>query len=92
MALAREMPVNAVARHVGVTDQRIWRIIHHYVMRAMSALDLSGVCGVALDETASKRGHRYVTIFLDMDRDQRPVIFAVPGKGKECLKIFAEST
>lgn len=89
MALAREMPVNAVARHVGVTDQRIWRIIRHYVMRAMSGLDLSGVCGVALDETACKRGHRYVTIFLDMDREQRPVVFAVPGKGKECLKSFA---
>ena len=90
MALAREMPVNAVARHVGVTDQRIWRIINHYVLRAMSDLDLSDVHGVALDETASKRGHNYVTVFLDMDREKHPVIFAVPGKGKECLRAFAE--
>jgi transposase len=56
----------------------------------MSGLDLSGVHGVALDETASKRGHNYVTVFLDMDREKRPVVFAVPGKGKECLRAFVE--
>ena len=27
MLLAREMPVNAVARYVGVTDKRIWRVV-----------------------------------------------------------------
>lgn len=89
MTLAREMPVNAVARFVGVTDKRIWRIIQHYVFKAMTGLDLSSVSGIALDETASKRGHKYVTIFLDMDKVDKPVIFAIPGKGKECLKAFA---
>lgn len=89
MSLAREMPVNAIARHVCVTDKRIWRIIGHYVAQAMKQLDLSSVSGVGLDETASKRGHKYVTVFLDMERDVRPVIFAVPGKGKECLRAFA---
>lgn len=90
MLLAREMPVNAVARHVGVTDKRIWRVVSHYVFKAMGRLDLSRVYGVGLDETATKRGHHYVTIFVDMDRESRPVIFATPGKGKECLKNFAE--
>ena len=89
MTLAKEMPVKTVARFVGVTDKRIWRIIRHYVFTAIAGLDLSNVHAVGLDETASKRGHNYVTIFLDMDRETRPVIFAVPGKGKECLKAFA---
>jgi transposase len=89
MSLAREMSVSAVASFVGVHDTRIWRIISHYVLKAMAGLDLSGVHGIALDETASKRGHNYVTVFLDMDRATRPVIFTVPGKGKECLKAFA---
>jgi transposase len=88
MSLAREMPVNAVARHVGVMDTRIWRIIKHYVLQAMNKLDLSNLCGIGLDETASKRGHNYVTVFIDMDRETRPVIFATPGKGKECLREF----
>jgi transposase len=89
MLLAREMPVNAVARYVGVTDKRIWRVVTHYVFKAMGQLDLSRLCGIGLDETATKRGHHYVTIFVDMDRESRPVIFATPGKGKECLRTFA---
>ena len=35
---------------------------------AVAALDLSAVRAVGLDETASKRGHNYVTVFIDMDR------------------------
>ena len=89
MLLAREMPVNAVARYVGVTDKRIWRVVTHYVLKAMGKLDLSRLCGIGLDETATRRGHHYVTIFVDMDRESRPVVFATPGKGKECLKTFA---
>lgn len=90
MLLAREMPVKTVARYVGVTDQRIWRVVRHYVFEAMRKLDLSGLCGVGLDETATKRGHHYATIFVDMDRETRPVIFATPGKGKACLEAFAK--
>lgn len=90
MILAREMPVNAVARYVGVTDKRIWRVVTHYVLKAMGQIDLSGLCGVGLDETATKRGHHYVTVFVDMDRDTRPVIFATPGKGKACFKEFVK--
>ena len=88
MSLVREMPVNAVARHVGTTDNRLWRIVRHYVAQAIQGLDLSALCGLGLDETASKRGHNYVTVFLDMDREKRPVVFAVSGKGKECLRQF----
>ena len=28
-------------------------------------------------------------VFIDLDRKDRPVIFATPGKGKECLKRFS---
>ncbi|NCC26437.1 MAG: ISL3 family transposase [Deltaproteobacteria bacterium] len=89
MLLAREMPISAVASHVGVTDKRIWRVVEYYVFKAMGQVDLSKLCGIGLDETATKRGHHYVTIFVDMDRVTRPVIFATPGKGKQCLKEFA---
>jgi hypothetical protein len=31
----REMPVAAAARFTGVTDKRLWRVIAHYVGRAV---------------------------------------------------------
>jgi hypothetical protein len=77
LILAREMPVVAAARFVGITDKRLWRILQHYVARAVGELDLGSVRAVGLDETASKRGHNYVTVFIDMDRanTMRPSIF-----------------
>ena len=90
MLLVREMPVLAAARIIGVTDKRLWRVIRHYVTIAMSWLDLSQVKAVALDETASKRGHNYVTVFIDLNKKQKPVLFVTPGKGKTCLSQFKD--
>jgi len=88
LMLVREMPVLATARIMEVTDKRLWRIIEHYVSRALGKLDLSRLKALAFDETASKKGHNYVTIFLDLDRKRRPVVFATPGKGKDTAKAF----
>ena len=90
MTLVREMPVLAAARIIEITDQRLWRIIAYYVQRSLDGLDLKSLEAFALDETASKRGHNYVTIFLDLERDSKPVIFATPGKGKETVALFKE--
>ncbi len=88
MTLVREMPVLAVARFIGITDKRLWRIVEYYVAKALRGLDLSGVVAFAFDETASKRGHNYVTVFIDADRKSEPVIFATPGKGKATVTAF----
>jgi len=87
MTLVREMPVSSAARIIEITDKRLWRIVEYYVGIAMSKLDLSTVAGIGLDET-SFSGHNYITIFVDLDRSSRPVIFATPGKGKECIREF----
>ncbi|MFH1059689.1 MAG: transposase [Pseudomonadota bacterium] len=55
-------------------------MVQFYVAQALSKMDLGGVKAVALDETASKRGHNYITVFIDLDRKQKPVLFVTPGK------------
>ena len=87
MMLVREMPVSAAARIMHVTDNRLWRIVEHYVGKAMSNLDLSNLVALGLDETSLK-SHKYITVFIDLDRPSRPVVFATPGKGKECFQAF----
>jgi transposase len=89
MALVREMPVNAAARIMEITDKRLWRVVQHYVAKAIARFDLSALRAIGLDETASKRGHNYVTIFIDMEKRTEPVVFVTPGKGKETLSRFA---
>jgi transposase len=88
MMIVKEMPVSAVARIVGEHDTRIWRILHHYVGEARNQEDYSGVSKIGVDETASKRGHNYITVFVDMDRSK--VLFAVPGKDAATVTAFQE--
>jgi transposase len=87
MELMKEMPVAAVARKVGEHDTRLWRVFHYYVDRAMNQLDFSKTSRMAIDETSSKRGHEYVTLFVDIDT--KKVMFATEGKGSQVLKDFS---
>ena len=88
MMLVREMPVLAAARIIGITDQRLWRIVEHYVGKAVQRLDLTRLKAIGLDETAAKRGQTYVTVFIDLDAKDKPVVFVTPGRGKETVAQF----
>ena len=88
LMLVREMPVLAAARIIEITDKRLWRIVEHYVGRAVERLDLGKLAAVGLDETAAKRGQTYVTVFIDLDRSEKPVVFVTPGHGKETVARF----
>ena len=88
LVLAKEMPVNAVARLVGEHDTRIWRVLRHYVYQALGRRDDSKVTKIGLDETSTKRGHNYITLFVDMDRSR--VLFATPGKDAQTLEAFRD--
>ena len=88
MMLAREMPVLAAARILEIDDKRLWRVIQYHINQAMNRLDLSDLRAFALDETKSRKGYRYITVFIDLDRRERPVVFATSGKGKKTLKAF----
>jgi hypothetical protein len=73
MALVQAMPVAVVAWMIDEWDTRLWRVIHHYVEAARDRADHAEVTRVAFDETASRRGHNYVSLFVDLVR--RRVLF-----------------
>ncbi|MFC4023514.1 helix-turn-helix domain-containing protein [Oceanobacillus longus] len=83
MSLMVEMPVNAVARKVGEHDTRLWRVFKYYVYKAMENIDISNVSRIAMDETSRRKGHKYVTLFVDSDTKR--LLFATLGKGSEVL-------
>jgi transposase len=88
MAMVREMPVLTVARMVGETDQRLWRVIDHYVAKAREAVDMSEVHAIGVDETSSRRGHDYISLFVDLKAKR--LLFATPGKEAQTFEKFAE--
>jgi transposase len=87
MMLVSEMPVAAVGELVGEHDTRIWRVVHHYVERALARQDLSTVTRLAVDETSFRRGQDYVSVFACLDEAR--VVFATPGRDADSYGRFA---
>jgi transposase len=86
LAMVKQMPVSAVGKLVGETDKRLWRILDHYVGEARARADFSDVSQVGVDETASKRGHNYVSFFVDLERKR--LLFGTEGRDGDALGRF----
>ena len=88
MVLAREMPVKAMSKILREHDTRLWRILNHYVEEARSEADFSSVRQVGVDETSSKRGHNYVSLFVDLEGPR--TLFATEDKEASTVNRFKE--
>ena len=86
MILAQAMPVKRIAALLGEHDTRLWRVLEHYVDRAREQADHSGLRQLGVDETASKRGHNYVSLFVDLE--QARTVFVTEGKDASTLERF----
>src|SRR5271167_974733 len=78
LSMVKAMPVANVAEIVEEHDTRIWQVLDHYVAQAVDRLDLSEVEQIAADETSARRGHDYISLFVDMAR--RKVVYVTEGK------------
>lgn len=88
LTLCTEMPVAACAEMVGEFDTRLWRVIRHYVDDAHQKKDWSKVTKIAVDETSRRKGHNYVTNFVDTDTGA--LLFMTLGKDGETFEKFNE--
>ena len=88
LMLAVQMPVLAASRLLKITDGRLWRILNAYVERARTKIDMSQVSMVAVDETSSRRGHTYVSLFADPRPAERKVLFVTEGKDQSTFERF----
>lgn len=86
LMLVKSMPVAEVARTLNEHDTRLWRIVHHYIDQVVAERDFSEVRSVGMDETASKRGHNYITLFMDLK--ERQLLFATEGRDARTLSAF----
>lgn len=88
MTLAKSMPVKTIAGFVNEHDTRLWRILNYYVDTSREKADHSQVKHVGMDETSRRRGHNYVSLFVDLDGPR--VLFATNGKDASTVKRFKQ--
>ena len=88
LTLAKSMPVRDIAKLTGEHDTRLWRIIQSYVGNARSTKDMSSVTAVGIDETSVRKGHKYISVFADMDKHE--VLYCTAGKDASVIASFKE--
>lgn len=87
MELASHMPLTMVEKILGIYDNRIMRIVQHYVQQARSKVDMSNVKGINADETSKAKGHDYITVFSD--QEEKKVLYITEGRDAKTFESFA---
>jgi len=86
LELSRRMTIRDVAKHLGVSWDMIKDIQKRDLSRRYAKPKLKHLRHIAIDEISIAKGHRYLTIVLDLESGA--VVFVGDGKGAKALNPF----
>ena len=86
MELSKHMTILDVARHLGIGWDTVKEIQRTYLSTRFARPDLKHLELMAIDEIAIGKGHRYLTVVLDLVSGA--VVFVGDGRGTDSLTPF----
>lgn len=86
LELSRRMTIRDVASHLGVGWDMIKDVQKRYLNKHFGRPRLKDLREIAIDEISIGKGHRYLTVVLDLRTGA--VVFIGEGKGADSLKPF----
>jgi len=86
LSLAKLMTIKDVAIFLGVGWDLVKDIYKKYLKKKFSKPKLSKLKYIAIDEISTRKGHKYVTLVLDLKSGA--VVFVGDGKGADALEPF----
>lgn len=86
LALSRVMTISDVAKHLAVSWGTIKEIQKKYLLKRYARPNLKKLDRIAIDEISIGKGHRYLTVVLNLKTGA--VIFVGEGKGADALAPF----
>jgi transposase len=86
LLMCQQMTVAGVAKVMQANANTLWRLLSHYVEKAVEDADYSDVRDVGTDECAQRKGHNYITTFCDLEQSR--VVFVAEGRRKDTVKRF----
>lgn len=84
--LRQSMTVKDIARHLGVSDWLVRDIEKRWLGKHFATPKLKHLRHLAIDEISVRKGHKYLTIVMDLESGA--VVFVGDGKGADALKPF----
>ena len=85
--LAQRMDKTSVARLLGCSWEAVAAIVIRVVAAHINDTRLDGIYRIGVDEISYRKGHRYLTVVADHDRDGA-VIWAGEGRNHQSLEAF----
>jgi len=86
LELSRHMTIKDLAEHLGVSWDVVKDIQKRHLQRHYSKPKLKHLRQIAIDEISTGKGHRYITIVLDLETGA--VVHVGRGKGADALEAF----
>ena len=86
LELSKSMTIKDVAHHLGISWDVIKEIQKRHLKRRFGKPRLKHLKQIAIDEISTGKGHRYVTIVMDLASGA--VVHVGEGKGGDALKPF----
>ena len=86
LELSRHMTIKDVANHLGVSWDVVKEFQEEDLKKRFSRPKLKHLRRIAIDEISIGKGHRYLTVVLDLDSGM--VVFVGDGKGSDALGPF----
>lgn len=82
--------VAEVSRQLSIYPQRLWRIIRdHGKAISSETIDMTQVRKIGFDETSRKKGHDYITCFINLDTGE--LLYVTEGKSSEAVVEFEKA-
>jgi transposase len=86
LELSRHTTIQAVAEHLGVSWDTIKDMQKRHLQKHFTKPKLKHLRLLAIDEISVGKGHRYLTVVLDLESGA--VVFVGAGKGADALEPF----
>jgi transposase len=86
LELSRRMTIKDVAHHLDIGWDMVKDIQKRDLKRRYAKPKLKHLRAIAIDEISVARGHRYLTVVMDLESGA--VVFVGDGKGADALKPF----
>ena len=88
LQLCIHTPVHQVGKILKIWDRKWWHVLDCYVFKGLLQADHSEVKAFGVDETSLKRGHDYISLFVNLNH--KKTIHISEGKDHQTVLDFAE--
>ena len=88
--MAQQMDKTTITRLLRISWEAVARIVVDVVAEQLDPARLDGLFRIGVDEVSYRKGHRYLTVVADHDRDGA-VVWAHEGKSAATLEVFYDT-